>query len=149
MFCVLLQCSRAAIRSWSWWSTPAGESCTTTSRRGGGCQNRRPGASSGKSPPLSTTVTRYTHAHARTRTHAHTCKNISGILEFSIREPHVGTCWIACWGFQLCTAPLNPLNPNPNTAEKLDSSFSDRSGLRANYPLTVFHSHTLTHITNM
>lgn len=66
MFCVLLQCSRAAIRSWSWWSTPAGESCTTTSRRGGGCQNRRQGASSDKSPPLSTTVTRYTHTHTRT-----------------------------------------------------------------------------------
>lgn len=44
--------------------------------------------------------------------------------------------------------PLNPLNPNPNTPEKLDLSFPNLSGLRANYPLTVFHSHTLTHFTN-
>lgn len=40
--------------------------------------------------------------------------------------------------------PLNPLNPNPNTPEKLDLSFPNLSGLRANYPLTVFQSHTDT-----
>lgn len=41
---------------------------------------------------------------------------------------------------------LNPPNPNPNTSEKLDLSFPNLSGLSANYPLTVFHSHTLTHL---
>lgn len=50
---------------------------------------------------------------------------------------------------QATKVPLNPLNPNPNTSEKLDLSFPNLSGLRANYPLTVFPSHTLTHFTNM
>lgn len=50
---------------------------------------------------------------------------------------------------QATKVPLNPLNPNPNTSEKLDLSFPNLCGLRANYPLTVFHSHTLTHFTNI
>lgn len=50
---------------------------------------------------------------------------------------------------QATKVPLNPLNPNPNTSEKLDLNFPTLSGLRANYPLTVFRSHTLTQVTDV
>lgn len=77
------------------------------------------------------------------------CKLIATLVSQQTAWRHVPKSMHVFNCAQATKVPLNLLNPNPNTSEKLDLSFPNLSGLRANYPLTVFHSHTLTQFTKV